>query len=91
MEGPPLGPGGEDITWPDQVAPRGRKASSTRKIKPQTSNLLWGGVWTPSYHRPFKLWFEFEVHLDQFFARQGWGQRSKTLLTFLDELTETGV
>ena len=37
MEGPPLGPGGEDITWPDQVAPRGRKASSTRKIKPQTS------------------------------------------------------
>ena len=39
MEGPPLGPGGEDITWPDQVAPRGRKASSTGKIKPQTSNL----------------------------------------------------
>ena len=38
MEGPPLGPGGEDITWPDQVAPRGRKASSTLKIKPQTSN-----------------------------------------------------
>ena len=26
-------------TWPDKVAPRGRKASSTRKIKPQTSNL----------------------------------------------------
>ena len=41
MEGPPLGPGGEDITWPDQVAPRGRKASSTRKIKPQTSNLIY--------------------------------------------------
>ena len=40
MEGPPLGPGGEDITWPDQVAPRGRKASSTRKIKPQTSSLM---------------------------------------------------
>ena len=39
MEGPPLGPGGEDITWPDQVPPRGRKASSTRKIKPQTSNF----------------------------------------------------
>ena len=39
LEGPPLGPGGQDITWPDQVAPRGRKASSTRKIKPQTSNL----------------------------------------------------
>ena len=40
MEGPPLGPGGEDITWPDLVAPRGQKASSTRKIKPPTSNLL---------------------------------------------------
>ena len=39
FEGPPLGPGGEDITWPDQVAPRGRKASNTRKTKPQTSNL----------------------------------------------------
>ena len=39
MKGPPLGPGGEDITWPDQVAPRGRKASSTRNHKPQTSKL----------------------------------------------------
>ena len=39
MKCPPLGPGGEDITWPNQVAPRGRKASRTRKIKPQTSNL----------------------------------------------------
>ena len=39
MEGPPLGLGGEGITWPDQVAPRGRKASSPRKNKPQTSNL----------------------------------------------------
>ena len=38
MKGPPLGPREEDITWPDQVAPRGRKSSSTRKIKPQTSN-----------------------------------------------------
>ena len=39
MKSPPLGPVGEDITWPDQVAPQGRKASTTRKIKPQTSNL----------------------------------------------------
>ena len=35
-----LGPGGGDITWPDQAAPRWRKASSTRKIKPQTSNPI---------------------------------------------------
>ena len=40
MEGPSVGPVGEDITWPDKVAPRGRKASSTCKIKPQTSNLV---------------------------------------------------
>ena len=40
MKGPPLGPGGEDITWPDQVAPRSRKASSTRNLTPQTTNLL---------------------------------------------------
>ena len=53
--------------------------------------VLRGGVWTLSYQRPFELWFEFEVHVDQFFARQGWGQRSKNLLVFLDELTETGL
>ena len=35
--GCPLGPAGEDITLPDQVPPRGGKASSTRKIEPQTS------------------------------------------------------
>ena len=40
MKVPPLGPGGEDITWPDQVTLRGRRASSTRKVKPQTSNLM---------------------------------------------------
>ena len=32
MRAPPLGPVGEDITWPDQVAPRSRMASSNRKI-----------------------------------------------------------
>ena len=53
--------------------------------------VLCGGGWMPSYHRPFQLWFEFEVHLDQCFARQGWGQRSKNLLVFLHELTDTEV
>ena len=62
MEGPPLGPGGEDITWPDQVVPRGRKASSTRKIKPQTSNLLARGsgcvcVRVPAPPVPRHSWF----------------------------------
>ena len=45
MEGPPLGPGWEDITWPDQVAPRGRKVSSTRKIKPENLNHGADGLW----------------------------------------------
>ena len=26
--------------------------------------VLWGGVRTPSHHRPFKLWFAFEYHLE---------------------------
>ena len=42
MKGHPLGPGGEDITWPDQVAPRGRKVSSTQNVKPQITNLSGG-------------------------------------------------
>ena len=37
MRGPPLGPGGEDITRHDRVAPRGRRTSGTQKR--QTSNL----------------------------------------------------
>ena len=40
MKGPSLGPGREDITSPDQVAPSGQKASSTRKIKPQIPNTI---------------------------------------------------
>ena len=40
MKGPPLGPGGEDITWPHVMAPRGRRTPSTQNVKPQTSNLF---------------------------------------------------
>ena len=39
IKGPPLGPDWEYITRPDTVAPWGRRASSTRHLKPQTSNL----------------------------------------------------
>ena len=53
MKDPPPGPAGEDITWPDQVAPRGRKASSPRKIKPQTSNLsIFISLLKPKVHVP---------------------------------------
>ena len=39
MQGPPPGPFGEDITWPDQVAPRGRRRLVPEKssLKPQTA------------------------------------------------------
>ena len=52
MQGPPLGPGGEDITWLNQVAPRGRKASSTRKIKPEISNSKRSATASPSVSLP---------------------------------------
>ena len=52
--------GGASWRAPDQVAPRGRKASSTRKIKPQTSNRSRGraaGVGTaPDTRRPSQRW-----------------------------------
>ena len=38
MKGHPPGPGGEDITWPDQVALRSEKAPSTGNVNTQTSN-----------------------------------------------------
>ena len=35
MKGPPLGPGGENITWPDKAAPQSRKALSPQNLKCQ--------------------------------------------------------
>ena len=55
------------------------------------NSVLWGGVWTPPHYRPFKLWFEFEVHLDQFLTGQGRRQQFKNFLIPVDELSETGV
>ena len=65
MKAPPLGPGGEDINWPDQVAPRGQKASSTRKIKPQTSNLMMSSGMTSSVMCPITLHQKqtFHIHI----------------------------
>ena len=42
MKGTLLGPGGEDINWPDQAAPRGRKASSAQNLKPQNLKTAFG-------------------------------------------------
>ena len=43
MEGSRLGPGGDDITWPDQVAPGAEERLVPEKsyLKPQTSS------WSP--------------------------------------------
>ena len=49
MKGAPLGPGGEDITWPNQAAPPSRRTPSTRKITPQTSNLIFRIAHCSSY------------------------------------------
>ena len=52
--------------------------------------VLWGGLWTPSYHRPFKLGFHFEVHLDQFFARRGGGNTPQISWYFWMSLLRRG-
>ena len=31
--------------------------------------FLWSGIGTTPHSRLFKFWFQFQVHLDQFFAR----------------------
>ena len=38
-KGPPLGAGGEEITWPDEVARWNRKASNTRHLKPENLKI----------------------------------------------------
>ena len=31
----------------------------------------WSGIGTTPHSRLFKFWFQFQVHLDQFFTRKG--------------------
>ena len=52
MKGPPLGPGGVDITWPDQVAAPGPKG--VYYLQNQTSNL-----------KPILWWRSFPLHLNK--------------------------
>ena len=71
MKGPPLGPGVEDITWPDQVALRGRRTPSTRKVKPQTSHLrkhACQGLEGFSFH---KVWILVTFSGTQFWIAHG--------------------
>ena len=74
--GPPTRTRWENITWPDQVAPRGRKASSTRKIKPQTSNL--DTLSHPSRERDLNLNLVHDV-LDQSLSAMPKGQQRRNI------------
>ena len=47
--GAPPGPCGKDVTWPDQVVPRGRKASSTRNQKRQNLKVPYSVVHHNAY------------------------------------------
>ena len=53
--------------------------------------VLWGMVGATPHYGPFKLRFEFEVHLDQLLARERSGQRSEHLLVLLDGVIHTMV
>ena len=76
LGGPPTRTRWENITWPDQVAPRGRKASSTRKIKPQTSNL--DTLSHPSWRRDLNLNLVHDV-LDQSLSAMPKGQQRRNI------------
>ena len=42
--------------------------------------FLWSGIGTTPHSRLFKLRFQFQVYLDQFFTREGGRQGAKHLL-----------
>ena len=42
--------------------------------------FLWSGIGKTPHSRLFKLGFQFQVHLDQFFTREGGRQGVKHLL-----------
>ena len=42
--------------------------------------FLWSGLGTTPQSRPFKFWFQFQVHLDQFCTRKGRRQGAEHLL-----------
>ena len=43
--------------------------------------FLWSGVGATPHSRPFKFRFQFQVHLNQFFTREGGRQGAEHLLT----------
>ena len=53
--------------------------------------FLWGGIGTTPHSRLFKFWFQFQVHLDQFFTRKGRRQGAEHLLIGYQQFLQAGV
>ena len=53
--------------------------------------FLWSGIGTTPHSRLFEFWFQFQVHLDQFFTRKGRRQRAEHLLIGYQQFLQAGV
>ena len=53
--------------------------------------FLWSGIGTTPHSRLFKFRFRFQVHLDQFFTREGGRQGAKHLLIGYQQFLQSGV
>ena len=53
--------------------------------------FLWSGKGTTPHSRVFKLRFQFRVHLDQFFTREGRRQGAEHLLIGYQQFLQAGV
>ena len=53
--------------------------------------FLWSGIGTTPHSRLFKFWFQFQVHLDQFFTRKGRRQGAEHLLIGYQQFLQAGV
>ena len=52
--------------------------------------FLWSGIGTTPHSRLFKFRFQFQVHLDQFFTREGGRQVAEYLLIGCQQFLQSG-
>ena len=53
--------------------------------------FLWSGIGMTLHSRLFKFWFQFQVHLDQYFTREGRRQGAEHLLIGYQQFLQAGV
>ena len=53
--------------------------------------FLWSGIGTTPHSCLFKFWFQFQVHLDQFFTSEGGRQGAEHLLIGYQQFLQSGV